>query len=350
MIRKFQTMIQLQQLSKNYFSANHSIRALSNITLAVKAGEIFGVIGKTGAGKSTLIRSVNLLERPSEGRVMIDGVDLCQLSPKALRDHRHQIGMIFQHFHLLESRTVYQNIAFPLELLKHSKQFIKETVGPLLELVELTDHKDYYPHQLSGGQKQRVAIARALATKPKLLLCDEATSALDPETTQSILQLLKKVNREFNLTILLITHDMDVIKVICDRVGVLSHGCLVEEGSVLDIFTEPKASETKRLTQSALHIELPAYLQEKLQEDYQEGLYPIVRLAFLGKSANEPVISNLQKKFHVNVNILRADLEFIHEAMVGLTVCQLLGEPKDCAQSIQYLLGLGLKVEVLGYV
>ncbi len=343
-------MIQLQHLSKSFSAARTTIHALNDITLEIPSGEIFGVIGKTGAGKSTLIRCVNLLEQPSNGKVVIEGVDLCTLSPCELRAQRKSIGMIFQHFNLLESRTVYENVAFPLELSRQSNQSIKETVEPLLELVGLSDRQNAYPHQLSGGQKQRVAIARALATKPKLLLCDEATSALDPETTQSILALLKKINREFNLTILLITHEMDVVKSICDRIGVLSQGKLVEQGTVIEIFTEPKKEETKSLTQKSLHLELPNYLQERLSKEYQEGLNPIVRLAYVGASANEPVIAHLQKQFNVAVSILQADLESIHDSVIGFTVCQLVGEQEACSESIQYLIDSGIKVEVVGYV
>ncbi len=343
-------MIQLQRLSKTFSAAKSKVHALHDVSLNIPSGEIFGVIGKTGAGKSTLIRCVNLLEQPTKGRVIVDDVDLCALSKDQLRVERRSIGMIFQHFNLLESRTVYENVSFPLELSKQSKQSIKETVGPLLELVGLSDRQHAYPHQLSGGQKQRVAIARALATKPKLLLCDEATSALDPETTQSILSLLKKINQEFNLTILLITHEMDVVKSICDRVGVLSHGELVEHGSVIEIFTEPKTEDAKSLTQKSLHLELPNYLKERMQESYADGLSPIVRLAYVGASANEPVIAHLQKQFNVAVSILQADLESIHDSVVGFTVCQLVGKREDCTNSIQYLVDSGIKVEVVGYV
>lgn len=343
-------MIQLQHLSKAFSSNRSTIHALNDVNLEISSGEIFGVIGKTGAGKSTLIRCVNLLEQPTTGKVIIRGVDLCELSPHELRAQRRSIGMIFQHFNLLESRTVYENVAFPLELLKFSKESIKTTILPLLKLVGLSERQDAYPSQLSGGQKQRVAIARALATKPKLLLCDEATSALDPETTQSILELLKKINREFNLTILLITHEMDVVKSICDRVGVLSDGKLIEQGTVIEIFTEPKKEETKKLTQKSLHLELPNYLKERMKNEYAKGLTPIVRLAYVGASANEPVIAHLQKQFNVAVNILQADLESIHDSVIGFTVCQLMGEPDDCAKAIQYLRNSGIKVEVLGYV
>lgn len=343
-------MIQLQHLSKAFSSARATIHALNDVTLEIPSGEIFGVIGKTGAGKSTLIRCVNLLEQPSKGKVIIEGVNLCGLTSRQLRAERRSIGMIFQHFNLLESRTVYENITFPLELTKQSKESIKATVEPLLELVGLSERQHAYPRQLSGGQKQRVAIARALATKPKLLLCDEATSALDPETTQSILALLKKINREFNLTILLITHEMDVVKSICDRVGVLSQGSLIEQGTVIEIFTEPKKEETKSLTQKSLHLELPNYLKERLQNHYKAGLNPIVRLAYVGASANEPVIAHLQKQFNVAVSILQADLESIHDSVIGFTVCQLMGEQEACSKSIQYLVDSGIKVEIIGYV
>ncbi len=222
-------MIELRELNKTYCVNNQYIHTLKDVELKIRRGEIFGILGKSGAGKSTLLRCVNLLEKPTSGRVIVNDVDLTSLSTHQLREHRHKIGMIFQHFNLLESRTVFGNIALPLEIIHRPKAEIQQKVSNLLELVDLTDRKHHLPSQLSGGQKQRVAIARALAAEPHVLLCDEATSSLDPESTQAILNLLKKINREFGLTILLITHELDVVKQICDRVGIMEKGRLIEQ-------------------------------------------------------------------------------------------------------------------------
>jgi D-methionine transport system ATP-binding protein len=338
-------MLQIKELNKKF---NETL-VLQDISLNVKHGEIFGVIGKSGTGKSTLIRCVNLLEVPSGGHVIIDDIDLTTLSAKKLRQERRQIGMVFQHFNLLESRTAYENIALPLELIGENKRSIKQRVLSLLELVNLADRANHYPRQLSGGQKQRVAIARALITNPKLLLCDEPTSALDPESTDSILQLLKKINQKLNLTILLITHEMNIIKNLCDRVAILDGGYLIEEGSVVEIFTTPKSKITKALTQSALRFELPAYLRDNLHAEYKNGLNPIVQLTFVGSAANEPVIAALLKQFDVTASILQADLESIHGASVGFLICKLIGENDAIKNAISYLNNTNIKVEVIGY-
>jgi D-methionine transport system ATP-binding protein len=240
-------MIELENVSKVFHIKKTIVEALKNVSLNVGAGEIFGVIGSSGAGKSTLIRCINLLERPSTGRVIIDNKDLCKLSPKQLTLARRDIGMIFQHFNLLSSRTVFGNVAFPLELSHTKKEEIEKRVKELLVLVGLEAKAEDYPAMLSGGQKQRVAIARTLASQPKVLLCDEATSALDPETTLSILSLLKDINRKFGITILLITHDMNVVRAICDKVAVISEGQLIEQGAVKDVFDRPKTAVTRRL-------------------------------------------------------------------------------------------------------
>ena len=343
-------MIKLKAISKSYIVNQQRVDALRDIDLVVPQGEIFGVIGKSGAGKSTLIRCVNLLEKPDQGSVLVDGVDLLALTKNELKLQRREMGMIFQHFNLLESRSLYHNVALPLELIGKSKAEIKSAVMPLLKLVDLVDRKDHYPCELSGGQKQRVAIARALATQPKVLLCDEATSALDPESTSAILQLLKKINKELGLTILLITHEMNVIKTICDKVGVLDEGQLVEQGSVIDIFCNPQSEVTKRLTQKALHLELPTKLVEKLQAQPGPGLQPIVRMTFVGDQVKEPVSAHLSKQFNVTTNILLADLETIHDSIMGFTVCELQGEQQALDQAQAYLEQLSIKVEVLGYV
>jgi D-methionine transport system ATP-binding protein len=250
-------MIELIQLEKHYSTAAGSLHALKHINLHVKPGKICGIIGKSGAGKSSLIRCVNLLERPTSGAVKIDGQDLTALSPKQLRNARHDISMIFQHFNLLSSYTAYQNVALPLVFKGLSKTDIHTRVQSLLELVGLSDKTQHYPAQLSGGEKQRVAIARALSTKPKVLLCDEGTSALDPYTTKSILNLLSKINKKLNLTILLITHEMDVVKEICDDVVVLNQGEIIEQTNTLDFFMYPKTAIGKLFCRSSLHQEFP---------------------------------------------------------------------------------------------
>jgi len=343
-------MIELQGINKSYHTKQGAFDALKNINLNVAKAEIYGIIGRSGAGKSTLIRCVNLLERPNSGKVIVDGVDLLELNSEALREQRHAIGMIFQHFNLLQSRNVYHNIALPLELIGIGKTYIAKRVDALLDLTGLSAHRNHYPNQLSGGQKQRVAIARALATSPKVLLCDEATSALDPETTQSILDLLKQINRELNLTILLITHEMDVIKRICDRAGILNQGELIEEAPVLELFARPKSKVAKNFTQSALHIRLPDSLEQRLQSEPAEGLHPIVKLTFLGAAAEEPIVGSLYTRFNVSTNILQANLEMIHNSTIGMTICELQGKPGAIEHSIEYIRAQNVEVEVLGYV
>jgi D-methionine transport system ATP-binding protein len=235
-------MIVLNDISKEYETKNGRLYALKSVSLHVPRGKIFGVIGRSGAGKSTLLRCVNLLERPSSGRVRVNGREMTKLTDKELRLARHEIGMIFQHFNLFNARNVYKNVAFPLELLKFSKTEIEKKVRPLLELVGLENKMKAYPHQLSGGQKQRVAIARALATEPKVLLCDEMTSSLDPETTDAILKLIQEINQEMQLSVLLITHEMDVVRKIADRVAVLDHGEIVEQSGIIELFESPKTT------------------------------------------------------------------------------------------------------------
>ncbi|HHF6122636.1 TPA: methionine ABC transporter ATP-binding protein, partial [Haemophilus influenzae] len=250
-------MIKLNNITKIFELPNKKLTALDNVSLNIEKGQICGVIGASGAGKSTLIRCVNLLEKPTSGSVIVDGVELTKLSDRELVLARRQIGMIFQHFNLLSSRTVFENVALPLELESESKAKIQEKITAFLDLVGLSEKRDAYPSNLSGGQKQRVAIARALASDPKVLLCDEATSALDPATTQSILQLLKEINRTLGITILLITHEMEVVKQICDQVAVIDQGRLVEQGTVGEIFANPKTELAQEFIRSTFHISLP---------------------------------------------------------------------------------------------
>jgi len=344
-------LITLQDIEKTYHSTNGIVHALKGINLTVPQGEIFGIIGTSGAGKSTLIRCINMLERPTKGTVIVDGQDFTALSELQLREERKKIGMIFQHFNLLSSRTVYQNIAFPLELAHCSKQQIDTEVMHLLELVGLLDKKDEYPAQLSGGQKQRVGIARALANHPKVLLCDEATSALDPQTTKSILELLKNINREFGLTIVLITHEMQVIKEICNQVAVIEGGLIIEQGPVLDVFMQTKENTTKEFISSIINHNLPdIFATIKLSTVPLANSNLIVRLSFIGHSTEEPVISSMVRRFNIDASILYGNIDHIQTTLFGTLLIELSGEQSALEQALSYLQTRDLGIEVIGYV
>ena len=344
-------MIELKQIQKVYEGAVR-VEALKEINVTIQEGEIFGVIGQSGAGKSTLIRCINMLERPTAGSVIVDGVDLTKLNTVELREERKHIGMIFQHFNLLSSRTVYDNVAFPLELQGLSKEEIRERILPILEIVKLSDRLDNYPSQLSGGQKQRVGIARALASNPKVLLCDEATSALDPQTTKSILALLKDINRRLNLTIVLITHEMNVIKEICDRVAVIEGGTIIEEGPVVDVFTEPKQATTKEFVSAIISHDLPedAIAHLTLNDTWVEGANPLVRLTFKGNVTDEPVVASIIRKFDTDVSILFGGVDYIQDMNFGHLIVELKGERAKSEAAIDYLHNLPIGSEVIGYV
>ncbi|AVV35045.1 MULTISPECIES: methionine ABC transporter ATP-binding protein [unclassified Cobetia] len=343
-------MITLKNVSKTYGSGDKAVVALKDASLTVPQGAITGVIGLSGAGKSTLIRCVNLLERPTAGSVVVDGQELTELDESALRSARHQIGMIFQHFNLLSSRTVFANVALPLELAGISKDEIRKRVEPLLELTGLSDKAGQYPAQLSGGQKQRVAIARALASRPKVLLCDEATSALDPQTTASILELLKDINTKLGLTILLITHEMEVVKSICDQVALISGGELVEVASVGDFFTAPQTRLGREFLNDFLELEPPRALVERLEATAGPHTHPVVRLAFSGDAVSTPLISRLARECQVDVSILQAKVESIQDRTLGLMIAELMGDSRQTQQALDYLESHDLKVEVLGHV
>ncbi|OCB75751.1 D-methionine ABC transporter, ATP-binding protein [Flavobacterium piscis] len=343
-------MIELKNITKNFHQKNRVVSALSDVSLKVPQGKIFGVIGTSGAGKSTLIRCVNLLERPTSGEIIVDGKSLLQLSNAQLAIERRQIGMIFQHFNLLSSRTVFENVAFPLELVGASKDAIRTRVFELLELVGLAEKANDYPASLSGGQKQRVAIARTLANNPKVLLCDEATSALDPATTRSILNLLKDINRRLNITILLITHQMEVVKSICDEVAVISHGKLIEQGSVGEIFADPKHELTKEFIASSLHLDIPRVYQERLQKEDAEGLSPLLRLEMTGKSVNEPVISEVSRLFDTNFKIVSAQMDQAGDVNFGVMLIELSGKRENYEAAIEYFISKHIKTEIIGYV
>lgn len=343
-------MIKLSSLKKVYGEGQAAFYALKGIDLDVPAGKIVGVIGASGAGKSTLIRCVNLLERPTSGSVIVDGVELTTLDDKALTQARRNIGMIFQHFNLLSSRTVFENIALPLELANWSQEKIQARVNELLSLVGLKERAKAYPAQLSGGQKQRVAIARALAPAPKVLLCDEATSALDPQTTQSILALLKQINQKLGITILLITHEMAVVKTICDSVALIDQGNIIEQGEVSWFFSHAQTPLAREFIRSSIQLKLPEEYQAKIKKEQQPGSLPVLRLGFTGDTVNTPAISHASREFGINVNIMCASIEQIGHTRFGFLLIELQGQENAQQATIAYLQQQNIDVEVLGYV
>ena len=342
--------ILIQDVSKTFETKDGSVQALNHVSLSIETGDIYGIIGMSGAGKSTLVRCMNFLEVPSEGKVLIDGKSLSEFSPKELRKEREKIGMIFQHFNLLSSLTVFGNVALPLELDNTPKDEIKRRVTELLSLVGLGDKHDSYPSNLSGGQKQRVAIARALASNPKVLLCDEATSALDPATTRSILELLKDINRRLGLTILLITHEMDVVKRICDCVAVISNGELIEQDTVSEVFSHPKTPLAQKFIQSTLHLDIPEDYQERLQAEPFTDCVPMLRLEFTGQSVDAPLLSETARRFNVNNNIISAQMDYAGGVKFGIMLTEMHGTQQDTQAAIAWLQEHHVKVEVLGYV
>ena len=341
-------MIEFTHVSKDFGSGEKMVRAVRDVSLTIQDGEIFGIIGFSGAGKSTLVRCINLLERPTNGTVVVDGKEMTALSPKELRLARRKIGMIFQHFNLMPSRTVFGNVAYPLQGQGLSKQSIQNKVRKLLKLVDIADKETAYPSQLSGGQKQRVAIARALANDPKVLLCDEATSALDPQTTKAILTLLKDLNQKLNLTIVMITHEMAVVKEICDYVAIMEHGQVVEQGEVFSLFADPKQPITQNFIRTTSNL-------QKIEELIAEGspvvqLQPgevIVRLSYIQKNVSEPLISTLSQRFQISLNIIFADIEIVQDAPIGGTVAILSGEREQITKAMEYLIEKNVGVEVL---
>ncbi|TYS18134.1 methionine ABC transporter ATP-binding protein [Rossellomorea vietnamensis] len=328
-------MIEFKGLTKTYESGDVPVRALDGIDLKINEGEIFGVIGFSGAGKSSLIRCVNWLERPTSGSVIVDGKDLTTLSPKEIRAVKRNIGMIFQHFNLLNSKTVFANVAMPLKLAKVSKEAIKERVTELLDFVGLADKADYYPDQLSGGQKQRVGIARALATRPSILLCDEATSALDPQTTNSILQLLRKVNKEYQITVLIITHEMTVIREICDRVAVIEAGKIIEEGSVFNVFSAPKTTTARNFVSTVMNDNLPESIKEIVRNN--AGAQKIFRINFVGESAGQPLLSKIAKKFDIDTNVLFGNITELQGVPFGNLIVEFIGSESEINRALMYI-------------
>lgn len=333
-------MIKIKNLRKVYSSKGESLEALKNINLSVSKGDIFGIIGLSGAGKSSLLRCINMLEVPTSGEVLINDIDITKLNSKNLRETRKKIGMIFQHFNLLMNSTVYENIAFPLKISGFNKDQIDKRVSELLEVVDLSDKKNVYPSQLSGGQKQRVGIARALANNPEIILSDESTSALDPTTTQSILNLLKSINKKLGITIVVITHEMDVIKNICNKVAVMENGLIVEEGAVIDIFSNPKTDTSKKFLKE-VSIKIPNDILAN-RKDLEEK---ILKISFVGEKTHEPIISNMVKRYNVDANIIAGSIEGIQDTYFGNLVVKISGNSDEIVSSLKYLKENKLAVE-----
>ena len=335
-------MIELKDINKIYESNGNIVHACKNINLKIEKNDIYGIMGLSGAGKSTLLRTINLLESPTSGKVIVDGKDITNFTEKSLREYRKKTGMIFQHFNLLESRTVRGNIAFALEVAGwKDKNAIKNRVNELLNLVELEDKGDFYPVQLSGGQKQRVGIARALANSPDILLSDEATSALDPKTTKAILDLLKNIQAKLGLTIILITHQMEVIRAVCNKAAILENGEVIEVGTVEEIFSNPKSSIAKEFLSHLIHDE-----NEEIEYVKTEGK-KIIKLSYLGEKTKKPLISTLIKSFGVDISIISGSIDKLTSTNVGHLILELEGPLEMQEESINWLKDEGLGIEVI---
>ncbi|WP_088959033.1 methionine ABC transporter ATP-binding protein [Variovorax sp. HW608] len=348
-------MIELKGIHQIYDGPQGPVEALKGIDLDVAPGEVFGVIGRSGAGKSSLVRTINLLNRPARGSVRVDGRELTALDDAELRAARQGIGMIFQHFNLLSSRTVYDNVALPLELAGLRPAQIKARVEPLLDLVGLASLRDRHPAQISGGQKQRVGIARALANRPKVLLSDEATSALDPETTRAILALLQQINREFGLTVVLITHEMQVIKQLAQQVAVIDHGRIVEQGAVLDVFTRPQHETTRSLLEDIAPQQLPESVLARIRALMQDGGHAeesqLLRLAFAGEdSADQPLLSQVIRRFGIDLSIVHGQVDEIQGRPFGSLAVLARGARESLAAAVAHLRGAGVLVQEVAHV
>ncbi|BCA85225.1 methionine import ATP-binding protein MetN [Enterococcus saigonensis] len=344
-------MIDLKNISVTFSQdKNEVVHAVSAVNLHIQKGDVYGIVGYSGAGKSTLVRVINLLQRPTSGTVTVNGTELTTLKDKKLREKRKEIGMIFQHFNLMNSRTIFENVAFSLKYTGKSKQERQEKVNELLDLVGIRDKANSYPAQLSGGQKQRVAIARALANDPNILLCDEATSALDPKTTLQILALLKDLNKKLDLTIILITHEMQVVKEICNKVAVMEAGEIIEKGSCIQVFSQPKQALTRDFIRTATHIDqaLETILNSAKFSHLTKSEW-LVELAYVGDQTNEPLIAQLYSRYQVTTNILYGNVEIIQDVPLGSLVVTLAGEENQRRQALKYLQRLGVYTNVLKY-
>lgn len=337
------TIISFENLSKRYEKKGQIFVALDNVTFKVNKGDVYGLIGFSGAGKSTLLRMVNALETPTEGKVFVKGVDLTSLKESKLREIRKDIGMIFQEFNLLETKTVFDNIAIPLVLRHENKQKIKARVEELLKFVGLEDKAKALPGELSGGQKQRVGIARALATEPEILLCDEATSALDPDTTESILNLLARVNKELNVTILFVTHTIRVVQKLCNKVAILEHGKLVENGSVIDIFSKPKSTIAKRFVETVIPSKIPESIVAELKK--YEANYKVIRIFFHAEHATDDVIWQINAKLGVHTNVMFASVTELQGRVLSIITLQLTGNEEDFKKVEDYINSHGIAFE-----
>lgn len=341
-------MILLENVSKSFQVNGKAVEAVNNVSLRLEEGKIHGIIGFSGAGKSTLVRCINLLEKPTGGKVILGDTEITSLSEKRLREERKKIGMIFQQFNLFASRTVFQNIAYPLKYSGMKKKEIQDKVDYLLELVDLKDKTNVYPSQLSGGQKQRVAIARALANDPNILLSDESTSALDPQTTKSILRLLKQVNEKLGITIVVITHEMQVVKEICDNVVVMENGEVVEQGDVFHVFANPVKQITKDFVESTSNL---SKIHELIKDnvtitELKEGEC-ILKFTYLERNTSEALVSHISRNFNLDVNIIFGNIELIGEHPIGGLVSIVKGEAKNITDAISYLRGKNVGVEVI---
>ena len=332
--------ILIQEVSKTFETKDGSVQALNHVSLSIETGDIYGIIGMSGAGKSTLVRCMNFLEVPSEGKVLIDGKSLSEFSPKELRKEREKIGMIFQHFNLLMQKNVLENVCFPLYIQGKKKAEARAKALELLEIVGLADRAKAYPAQLSGGQKQRVAIARALASDPQILLCDEATSALDPQTTSSILELLQDINQKFGITIVIITHQMSVVREICTHVAIMKDGEVKEQGLVEEIFSHPKSQVAKELISKDSGNDVES--KKLTQSEIQDG--EIVRIVFSENSAFEPVIANLILTFHEPVNILKANTKNVGGVAKGEMILQFMSDSTNVPEMKKFLTERGLEI------
>ena len=336
-------IINISALNKTFKSKDSSYKALDNISLSINKGDIYGLIGFSGAGKSTLLRMINALEIPDSGKIEIDGQDIVGLSDRKLRSIRKQIGMVFQEFNLLESKSVYDNIAIALKINRFDKKQIHNRVTELLKFVGLDGKEKSFPDELSGGQKQRVGIARALANHPNILLCDEATSALDPDTTESILDLLNKVNKEYGITIIFVTHTIRVIQKLCNKVAILENGKLVENGNVIDIFSNPKSAIARRFVESVIPSKIPSGIVNELKK--YKGSYRLIRIFFHAENATDDVIWQINNRLNVHTNVMFASVSEIRDVVLSVITLQITGKQEDFDRTYEYIRSLGISFE-----
>jgi len=334
-------MLSIRNLNKTYINRDKKFQAVKNVSVDIQDGEIFGFIGLSGAGKTSLARCISMLEQSNSGEIILNGTDITRLKGRDLREVRKKIGLVFQQFNLLMNATVFDNIAFPLKIAKKPKNFIENRVTELLELVGLTDKRDSYPSKLSGGQKQRVGIARALAAEPEMVICDEATSALDPETTRSILELIKSINIKTGVTFIIITHEMDVIKELCHSVAIMEDGKIIEQGKVIDLMVNPKSNSAKQFFSKSLAFDIRDHLKE-----LPEG-GKLVKATFMGDSALKPFIMQVIRSFDIDLSILSGGIESVGGTIVGELILKLSGNAEAVASSIQYFKDSGVGIEVI---